>query len=267
MSDTKYKVLLVEDDKIDQLAFDRLIEDEHLPYDCRTAASVSEAQSILSSEKFDVVVVDYLLGDGTAFDVLDVVRDIPVIFVTGSGDEEVAVRAWKAGAYDYLVKDPDRNYLKTIPITIENAIGHKKTEEKLLLLRHAITCNDDIVLITDMEEKIIFVNRTFCDAYGYSEEEVIGKNCEILWKGSSGPVEKTSCCQAVSGWETGVYHRRKDGSEFPISLSRSSIKDEDGNAIGFLTTGRDISQSVYAERELRAINLELKQSGTRDVMF
>ncbi|GAI56271.1 unnamed protein product, partial [marine sediment metagenome] len=131
MENTRYKILLVEDDKLDQMAFKRLVEDTELPYDCTIAGSVSEAQSMLGSEQFDVVIADYALGDGTAFDILDWVKGTPIIFVTGAGDEEIALKAWKAGAYDYLIKDHQRNYLKTLPITVENVVKHKKTEAKL----------------------------------------------------------------------------------------------------------------------------------------
>src|SRR5712692_10435210 len=96
------KILLVEDDKVDQMAFKRLFKDENLSYDYDIAGSVSEAKTILDSEGFDIVITDYLLGDGTAFDIFDLINDTPIIIVTGSGDEEVAVTAMKRGAYDYL---------------------------------------------------------------------------------------------------------------------------------------------------------------------
>ena len=131
MEDTRYKILLIEDDKLDQIAFERFVKDGKLLYDCTIAASVSEAQSILASEEFDTIVADYSLGDGTALDILDLVKDIPIIVVTGGGDEDVAIRTWKAGAYDYLTKDYEQNYLKAIPKTIKNAIEHKKMEEAL----------------------------------------------------------------------------------------------------------------------------------------
>ncbi len=129
MGNTRYKILLVEDDKLDQMAFKRLVEDTELPYDCTIAGSVSEAQSILGSERFDIVIADYALGDGTAFDILDWVKDTPLIFVTGAGDEEIALKAWKAGAYDYLIKDHERNYLKALPIMVENATECKDSKE------------------------------------------------------------------------------------------------------------------------------------------
>ncbi len=129
MSDPKTRVFLVEDDKVDQMAFKRLVKDSDLPYDYSIAGSVSEAKKVLGLNKFEIVISDYLLGDGTAFDVFDSIIDTPIIVVTGSGDEEIAVKAMKAGAYDYLIKDPKGNYLKVLPVTVENAIRHKKNEE------------------------------------------------------------------------------------------------------------------------------------------
>ncbi len=129
--DAKYRILLIDDNKLDRMAFTRFVENKKLPYDCTIAASVSEAETILGSEPFDIVVSDYSLADGTALNILDVVKDTPVIVITGTGDEEVVTNAWKAGAYDYLPKDLERNYLKAIPKAIENAIKHKNMEEAL----------------------------------------------------------------------------------------------------------------------------------------
>ncbi len=131
MADMNYKILLVDDNKLDRMAFARLVESKKLPYECVMASSVSEARTILESERFDIVVSDYSLTDGTALNILDAVKNIPVIITTGTGDEEMVTSAWKAGAYDYLPKDLERNYLKAIPKTIENAIKSKQMEEAL----------------------------------------------------------------------------------------------------------------------------------------
>jgi len=220
---------------------------------------VSEAQSILSSERFDIVVADYLLEDGTAFDILDLVRNTPFIFTTGAGDEEVAIKAWKAGAYDYLIKDSKRNYLKTVPITVENAIKHKRMEGKLRLLSHAIVSTDDSVYITDLQDKITFVNRAFCETYGYTEEEVIGKDSNILWKVGTPTTNAGNVYQAISGWEAGFFHKRKDGREFPVSLTMSKVKDESGNEVALVVIARDILERIQIENEIRAENMQLKE--------
>ena len=131
MENERYKILLIEDDKLDQMAFKRFVESESLPYDFKIAGSVSQARSILGSEGFDIIISDFSLGDGTAFDVLGMVKNIPVVLVTGAGDEGIAIKAWKAGAYDYLRKDHERNYLKAVQITIENTVRRKRLEETL----------------------------------------------------------------------------------------------------------------------------------------
>jgi len=125
----KYKVLLIEDDKLDRMAFERFVHDQKLQYDYTAVRSVSQAKEMLKSEQFDIIVSDYSLGDGTALDILNSAKDIPIILITAAEDEQVPINARKAGTYDYLPKDFDRNYLKAVPKTIENAIKDKKVEE------------------------------------------------------------------------------------------------------------------------------------------
>lgn len=267
MEHTRYSVLLVEDDKLDQVAFARLVEDQELQYDCKIAGSVSEAKTILDRKVFDVIITDYLLGDGTAFDILDSAKKTPVIVVTGSGNEDLAVKVWKAGAYDYLIKDIERNYLKAVPITIENAIRHRRSEGKLRLLSRAILSTDDNVYITDTDNRITFVNRIFCETYGYDEEDIIGKDCGILCKDSPSSDEEGKNCPTVDGREVGLFHKRKDGSEFPVSLSRSVIKNENGDEVAVVVIAHDISERMRVENELRTEKLLLeKKNRLRDAL-
>lgn len=259
MENTRYKILMIEDDKLDQTAFMRMVEEQELSYDCTMAGSVAEANELLAAKRFDIVIADYSLGDGTAFDILNSVKDAPFIFITGAGDEEVAVKAWKAGAYDYLIKDLDRNYLKTLPITVENAIRHNRAEARLRLLSHALVSTDDSVYITDLEDKITFVNRAFCETYGYTEEEIIGEDCDILWKENYAVTDAENAYRVVNGWEVGFFHKRKDGSEFPVSISRSDVKDENGNEVALVVISRDISERMQVEKELRITNKELEK--------
>ena len=241
-------ILLAEDDKLDQKAFMRMVVDDEISYDCTIAGFVSEAQSILASDTFDIVVSDYNLGDGTGFEILNAVKDAPFILVTGTGDEEVATKAWKAGAYDYLIKDHERNYLKAVPITIENTIKHKKTVEKLQLLSGAIMSADDSIYITDAQDEIIFVNKAFLETYGYEEKDVLGKASSILWKEKTETDDTGKIFRTLRGvWEIGFYHKRKDGSEFLVSHSRSSIRDENGNYTGVVGVSRDISEHILVE--------------------
>lgn len=263
MENKKYRILLIEDDQLDQMAFTRFVESNAIPYDCTVSGSVSDAKQVLNSpEQFDIIISDHSLGDGTALDILESAKNTPVIVVTGAGDEETAIKAWKAGAYDYLVKDINQNYLKAIPITVENAVRHSMVEKELQLLSGAVMSTDDSIYITDMQGKIIYVNKAFCKTYGYEEQEIVGQNGNLLWIGRHQSQNTRSVFQSKtsgSGWEVGFYHRRKDNSVFPVSLSRSNIKDAKGRDVAIVGVARDITERIIIEDELRNQSTKLKK--------
>jgi len=113
------------------MAFKRFVDEQKLGYDYTEARSISEAKEKLKTEQFDIIISDYSLGDGTALDILNSIKDIPIILITAAEDEEVGVNALRAGAYNYLPKDLDRNYLKAVPKIIENVVKRKKFEQAL----------------------------------------------------------------------------------------------------------------------------------------
>lgn len=121
------RVLYVEDDPIDQLALTRLMDERNLPYDLLITGSLTQACKLLAEQRFDVILADYLLGSGTAFDLLAHVSDTPVIFMTGQGSEEIAASAFRAGVHDYIVKDHARQYLYRIPELVDSVIQQKHT--------------------------------------------------------------------------------------------------------------------------------------------
>jgi PAS domain S-box-containing protein len=253
MKSRRIRVLFIEDDKVDQIAFKRSVKEDDLPYDYTLAGSVSEAKKILGSERFDIVVTDYLLGDGTAFDIFDSIKDTPIVFVTGAGDQEIAVEAIKRGASDYVVKDLERNYLRVLPLTVEASIKRKKEEKQLKLLSHAIMSINDSVYITDTEDKITFVNKAFCETYRYEEKDILGKRSSVLSTPESpsrisGTISSPAC-ENTFRWE--IYHKRKDGTKFPVSLSRSSVQSENGTEVFIVCVARDVTDRKRAEERIR----------------
>lgn len=262
MNSQRHRILLIEDNRLDQMAFKRFVDDNAIPYDYTIVGSVAETKDVLSNSQFDIIIADHSLGDGTALDVLQSAGSTPVIVVTGAGDEETAVTTWKAGAYDYLVKDINHSYLRAIPITVENAIKHKMMEEKVQLLSGAVMSTQDSVYITDIQGTIVFVNKAFCRTYKYREEEIVGQNGNILWIGKRQSRSTRSVFQTKtvgSNWEVGFYHKRKDDSVFPVSLSRSPIKNSSGHDVAIVAVARDITERVIVEDEIRTASLKLKK--------
>lgn len=275
---TEYKVLLIEDDKLDQMAFERLIAEQELAYDYKIANSFTQAKSILNSERFDVVISDYSLGDGTAFDVFNLTGDMPVIFATGAGDEEIAIKAMKAGAYDYMIKDVDCNYLKVLPQVVEQAITHKKTKDALKeyhnnleaqvaqrteqlaaekeLLAVTLSSMSDGVIAVDAQKHIILFNKVAEELTGWSFEDVQTKMVdEILRiidekskKTVKSPIDGALHSGSIkSGTDRDVLVA-KDGSMCPISTTASPIRKEDGTIIGVVMILRDVAREREIDR-------------------
>jgi len=255
MKNKRTKVLLIEDDKVDQLAFKRLVKEKCLSYDYTIVQSLSETKKILDHERFDVVIADYFLGDGASLDIFDLIFECPIIVTTGLGNEKIAVKAMKAGAYDYIVKDPECKYINFLPLTIEKAIKCKKIEQEIELQSHAIMSANDSVYITDKDDKIIFVNTAFCRAYGYEKENILGKSIRLLWDQRDFKEGANSKQYVRVRRRKGEFiNKRKDGSKFPVSLSRSVIKDKKGNKVAVVQVAHDITRPKRVEEAWRRLS-------------
>jgi signal transduction histidine kinase len=123
------RILLVDDDRADCLAISRFLGKRPQSYTLQIASSLEEARQRFRAEPFDVVILDYMLGDGTGLEMLAEIGEVPAVLLTGYADEENAARALQQGAYDYLVKDADSKYLLMLPVTIDNALEFKRLEQ------------------------------------------------------------------------------------------------------------------------------------------
>lgn len=123
------RLLLVEDDEGDQMAFTRLVSDEKLPYDCRVAGSIDAAHRALEEDDFDIVIADYTLEDGTLFDLMKSLKGTPLIVTTGAGSREAAIKAMQLGASDYLIKDPAGQYIEKLPGMVDSTVKGRQIEQ------------------------------------------------------------------------------------------------------------------------------------------
>jgi two-component sensor histidine kinase len=128
---TQIDMLVIEDDLVDELALTRALQQRQPPYRVTVARSVAQARTALAAQQFDIILADCQLGDGTSFDLMDALAGQLFIFVTGAGDEDLAVRALAMGAHDYLLKDAERGYLKLLPWRVDTALRNARDENAL----------------------------------------------------------------------------------------------------------------------------------------
>ncbi len=267
MSDKMIRVLLIEDDIIDQMSFKRLVSEKNLPYDYTLAGSAQKAKEVLSESSFDVVITDYNLGDGTAFDIFDHIVDTPFIFTTGGGDERIAVEAMKSGAFYYHIKDPERNYLELLPVSIDKALKNKQMIEDQQRAEEALkeseerfrtisSAANDAIIMQDYSGNVVFWNKAAEKIFGYCKKEIIGKNlhdCIV-------PVESNTHflrglkyhwekgIEAAIGKRLEIKARTKSNIVIDIELSLSGVKL--GDEMNTVAVIRDITQRKTAQSAL-----------------
>ncbi len=218
-------------------SFERFVAKEDLDYDHSVAETVADAIMAIQQEAFDIVLIDYMLSDGTGFDVLEAIpQGIPSVFITGIGSEEIAVDALQRGALDYLIKDDDRAYLKLLPVVIDRAIRTKEDQKMRLTLSQAVMSSVDCIVITDLDGAITFVNAAFCEAYGYRQDAIIGINRTSLYPPGTDLLKFNDLLSYES------KQLRQDGSTFSASVSQSRIVDDRGADFAQVLVIRDITE-------------------------
>jgi PAS domain S-box-containing protein len=120
------------------------------------------------------------------------------------------------------------------------------------MLAQSLKSINECVSITDMEDKILFVNESFLKTYGFNENELVGKNMSIVRSlNNSAELVKEILPATLSGeWRGELLNKRKDGTEFPIYLSTTIIYDKDSKRLGLIGVASDITGRKHAEKEL-----------------
>lgn len=99
------KILLVEDDRLIITSLSEFLFSEG--FDVKNATGQTGALTLLKQEHFDLVLLDISLSDGNGFSVCSAIKaqyQLPVIFLTASGDEFSTVTGFEVGADDFIAK-------------------------------------------------------------------------------------------------------------------------------------------------------------------
>jgi DNA-binding NtrC family response regulator len=120
----QYSILIVEDN-VDHLELIKLaLRRSKDPFNIHHVKYGAECIKLCKERAFDIIVLDYNLPDSSGLEVFRLLRQkkiyIPVVVVTGYGNERIAVEFMKIGASDYLVKDT--TYLRELPIILSRIL-------------------------------------------------------------------------------------------------------------------------------------------------
>lgn len=127
------KLLLVEDDKSLALGIEFALKDEG--YEVATAESIEQGKRQFEDGKFDLIILDINLPDGSGYDLCKYVRsksNVPVIFLTALDDEVNVVLGLEIGGDDYITKPfRVRELLSRIKALLRRSLVSSAPESKL----------------------------------------------------------------------------------------------------------------------------------------
>ncbi|MBW2663689.1 MAG: response regulator [Deltaproteobacteria bacterium] len=215
----------------------------------------------------DIIISDYLMQGMNGIEFLETLnrgnKQIPVIMITGQGDEAIAVKAMKLGARDYLVKSPD--FFMLLPSVIEKVIHEFKLKELLCKserrFQDLADRTSDWIWEIDTQYKYTYSNSVVQRILGYCLDEVINRRFYDFFFERKKDALKHKVFRLITKqspffvFENRLAH--KDGHEVIVETSGVPFFDKAGNLSGYRGIDRNISARKRAEERVRSLSQQL----------
>ncbi|AVQ11737.1 Histidine kinase [Leptospira santarosai] len=239
MESKSTSVLVIDDESEIRTVLERVISREG--YRVLSAQDFDSALEIIRSQKIDVVISDIVMNGKNGIEVAKEVRkineNIPVILMTGNPDLSTAEEAVRNRVFDYISKPIRRkNILEVLKkATMEKGVRDRHTEtlirsetENTKLAQRAkdlylqnyniLNATSDCVITLDRNLKFSGLNQSALDAFGYAEEEILGKPFNVLI-----PPEKEKLYME----KVALLLKRKNKKQI-ARISRSDLMNKNG---------------------------------------
>ena len=260
------KVTIIEDEDAHRKLMERSIKKEFPDAQINCFGEIEHCLDCVDQIVPDIIITDYLLPGMNGLDLLAELqrrhKDIPVVVVTGQGDENIAVNAIKLGAYDYIVKSGD--FFSLVPSIIKNVILRKELkralqESQALYEQERNKLNSILasmvtplaVITADMT--IDFANPVFEKVFG---KELIGKPYQTIFGKSSDADSR--CLKAIKDRQIqSMEFEDVNGRTWQVTVSPGI--EYKGDTITAVLVFQDITERKRAEEAVQKAHDELEQ--------
>ncbi len=263
------KLLMVEDSVIDaELLLHQLRAFGYAP-DWERVDDETGLLQALERPGWELVLCDFTMPRYDGLNALKTIRriapDLPAILVSGTIDEDVAVEAMRAGAYDYLLKDR----LTRLGAAAERSLREaeqrrtrRQMENQLRLLFQAIETSPASILITDTEGRIRYANPGFARMTGYPLDDIRGKTTNFLKSGRMADAEYRRLWETIRAgkeWQGEFCNRGRDGQLFWESAIISPVRDSQGRITHFVKVAEDITHRKKSDEAYHKLDVQLRR--------
>lgn len=156
----------------------------------------------------------------------------------------------------------NENGLESVKGVSIDITEQKQNELEIKKLSMAIEQSPIAIVITDLEANVQYVSPAFYEMTGYTSEEVIGKNTNILKSGKTPKAIYVDLWDTITKGETWFgewINRKKTGEFYWESVSISPITDSNNKVINYLAVKEEITQRKKAQQEILELNLNLEK--------
>ncbi|NOH13500.1 MAG: GAF domain-containing protein [Chloroflexi bacterium] len=258
-------ILIIDDDPDDRALVIRGLNRELDKPHIAEITSQGELDEALTSLNYDIVITDYEIRWTNGIEVVKQIKahkpKCPVIMFTGTGTEEVAVEAMKAGLQDYLLKSPSQ--YERLAVVVRRVLDKQAQQMALEEAEKRYQSLFDSVPVglyrLGVDGQLMAANKALVDMLGYpSQEALLQVSVTELFEDRQQMRESRARVNnenVITAYEQRI--KKRDGSFIWVSLSGIAVRDKHGNPIYYEGSVEDIStrKSATAERDRQLLEL------------
>jgi PAS domain S-box-containing protein len=252
------KIVIIDDENPHLLLMKRSILKEIPDADTKCFQEPKQAFDFIKKDPPDLIITDYLMPDMDGLEFIKKLKqeeiDVPIIMITGHGDEYVAVNAMKLGVMEYLVKSAD--VFDLLPGIIKRVLREKELKDELekaqKRLQDIMEKTFNWIWETDLKGNFVYSNPVVEKIIGYKPEEILSRHYSEFFPKEEKEKLVANFINAKKGFfsfEHPFVH--KHGDKLVLETNVFPIVNKRGEITGYRGISRDISARIKAELALK----------------